>query len=77
MFTMELFRSLRVAGLFGTVEGFRSLQAAGLFGTVEGFRSLQAAVRINSHRRTRPGWGRSPPRPQHPRLPLSPSPLRG
>ncbi len=44
---------------------------------VELFRSLRAAVRINCHRRTRPGWGRSPPRPQHPRLPLSPSPLRG
>ncbi len=44
---------------------------------VELFRSLRAAVRFNSNRRTRPGWGRSPPRPQHPRLPLSPSPLRG
>ena len=49
----------------------------GLFCRVESFRSLRAAVLINSHRRTRPGWGRSPPRPQHPRLPLSPSPLRG
>ena len=49
----------------------------GLFCRVESFRSLRAAVRFISHRRTRPGWGRSPPRPQHPRLPLSPSPLRG
>ncbi|VDZ73972.1 Uncharacterised protein [Atlantibacter hermannii] len=49
----------------------------GLFCRVESFRSLRAAVLINSHRRTRPGWGRSPPRPQHPRLPLPPSPLRG
>ncbi len=49
----------------------------GLFCRVESFRSLRAAVRFNGHRRTRPGWGRSPPRPQHPRLPLSPSPLRG
>ncbi len=43
---------------------------------VELFRSLRVAVRFICHRRTRPGWGRSPPRPQHPRLPLSPSPLR-
>ncbi len=60
------------------VERFGSLRAAGAFVCrVEWFRSLRAAVLINSHRRTRPGWGRSPPRPQHPRLPLSPSPLRG
>ncbi len=54
-----------------------ALGSGGLMGFVEGFRSLWAAVRFICHRRTRPGWGRSPPRPQHPRLPLSPSPLRG
>ncbi len=65
-------------GLFvqGGVVPFASGSGA-ILCRVELFRSLRAAVRINSHRRTRPGWGRSPPRPQHPRLPLSPSPLRG
>ena len=67
----------QAGGAFRAVEGFRSLLQRGLFCRVESFRSLRAAVLINSNRRTRPGWGRSPPRPQHPRLPLSPSPLRG
>ncbi len=76
---VEWFCLLRAAGAFVCrVEWFRSLWAAGAFlCRVELFRSLRAAVRFNGHRRTRPGWGRSPPRPQHPRLPLSPSPLRG
>ncbi|MGV2676356.1 UNVERIFIED_CONTAM: hypothetical protein PO582_13210, partial [Atlantibacter hermannii] len=42
------------------VELFRSPDWRGFFVFVESFRSLWAAVRINSHRRTRPGWGRSP-----------------
>ncbi|WP_312773758.1 hypothetical protein, partial [Atlantibacter hermannii] len=60
---VELIRSPDWRGFFVFVELFRSPDWRGFFVFVESFRSLWAAVRINSHRRTRPGWGRSPPRP--------------
>ena len=75
---VELFCSLWAAGPF--LNGGRvpvAWDSGAFLCRVEWFRSLRAAMRFISHRRTRPGWGRSPPRPQHPRLPLSPSPLRG